>query len=57
MMRLANGARRKMTEREGLPCFDLFMGVLLWGMRHAREPEEQHERNNVVPAFPALNHQ
>ena len=52
MTRLANGVRRDLTKRDGLPCFDLFMGVLLWGMRHAREPEEQQDRSNVVPAFP-----
>jgi hypothetical protein len=31
--------RKFVERRDGLPCFDLFMGLLLWGMRNVRESD------------------
>ena len=31
--------RRERLERGGMPCFDLLMGMLLWGMRNSRADE------------------
>jgi hypothetical protein len=45
---------RKMDplRREGLPCFDLFVGLLLWGMRNVRgsEAAERGDEAEPVPA-------
>jgi len=31
--------RKPSERREVLPCFDLFVGLLLWGMRNVREAD------------------
>ena len=46
--------RKLDSRREGLPCFDLFVGLLLWGMRNVRAsdaPElQRRDEREPVPA-------
>ena len=47
-----------LNRREGLPCFDLFVGMLLWGMRNVRESDSaetpRRDEREPIPAK-ALN--